>query len=106
MGTMTLLLCICFSGCEQFTNTQYNEKIKFVGTWQNTTVYPALIMFSSDGACTYGGEVGTWELQDSKLSITLTNSGIVHDYNYWFSNNNRTLLLTKTFGYSLLYTKQ
>jgi len=106
MGIIVLLLCVGLTGCEQFNSTENTERNKFVGTWQNTTGYPARIVFSSDGHCTYGSEKGTWELQDSKLSIELADSGLIYDYNYWFSNNNRTLLLTRTFGYSILYTKQ
>ena len=106
MGLIILFLCLGLTGCEQFNPMENTETNKFVGIWQNTTGYPARIVFSSDGQCIYGSETGTWKLQDSKLSIELADSGLIYAYNYWFSNNNKTLLLTKTFGYSILYSKQ
>lgn len=106
IGVVVLLLSVGLCGCDQLNNTLDADRDNFVGTWQNATEYPAVIMFSTDGTCTYGGADGTWELKENKLSITLSDSAEVHNYNYWFSNSNRTLLLTKTFGYSLVYTKQ
>lgn len=106
IGIITLLLCFGLTGCEEFHTSGNNERDKFVGTWLNTTCYPARIVFSPDGRCTYGSEPGTWQLQNSKVSIGLSESGVIHDYTYWFSNNNRTLLLAKTFGYSIVFTKQ
>ena len=51
-------------------------------------------------------EEKTWDLKDGKLVIKLSDSGIIYTYNYWFSNNDRTLLLTRALGYSIIYTKQ
>lgn len=106
IGIITLLFSIGLCGCNQLNNRSYVEKNKFVGVWENTTSYPAIIKFFSDGICKYGGENGTWDLNDNKLSIKLSNSALPYDFNYWFSNNNRTLLLTRTFGYSIVYTKK
>lgn len=106
VGTVTILLLIGLCGCDQLNEKETTERTLFIGTWQNTTSYPAIIQFSSDGGCVYGGERGTWRLKDNKLTITLSDSGLVHDYSYWFSQANQTLLLQKTFGYSILYTRQ
>jgi hypothetical protein len=106
IAIFALLVGVGLSGCEQFNDTRSNEKNKFVGTWQNTTGYPAVIDFFSNGTCVYGGETGTWELRENKLSIGLLDSGLIFEYNYWFSNSDRTLLLTRTLGYSIIYTKQ
>lgn len=103
---MLSILLVTLSGCEELRNQPGDETHKFIGTWKNETAYPALIVFSTDGSCTYGGESGTWKLQDNKLTIQLPDLALTYYYNYWFSNNDQTLLLTKTFGYSILYTKQ
>lgn len=103
---VSVLFLVVLSGCEELRNQSSDDTYKFIGTWKNETAYPALIEFSSEGSCLYGGESGTWMLQDNKLTIQLPDLAITYYYNYWFSNNNQTLLLSKTFGYSLLYTKQ
>lgn len=100
------LFLVVFGGCEELRNQASDDTGRFIGTWNNETAYPALIQFSSDGSCLYGGEIGTWTLQDNKVAIQLPDLAITHYYNYWFSENDQTLLLTKTFGYSILYTKQ
>ncbi len=94
------------SGCNELSDQTVEEKNKFIGAWQNETAYPALILFSADGSCSYGGESGTWALKDNKVTIQLPDLAITYYYNYWFSNNDQSLLLSKTFGYSILYTKQ
>ena len=106
IGIIALLVSVGLSGCNQFSNTLNVEKNKFLGLWENTTGYPALIDFFSDGTCTYGGDTGTWDLKDGKLVIKLSDSGLIYTYNYWFSNTDRTLVLTRALGYSIIYTKQ
>ena len=43
------------SGCLQITDTTQDDTHRFIGTWQNTTGFPAVIVFSSNGTCLYGG---------------------------------------------------
>lgn len=95
-----------FGGCAEIQGQGKEDETKFIGSWFNTTAYPALIQFFSEGTCVYGGESGTWSVKNNKLTIQLPDLAITYSYNYEFSNNDQTLLLSKTFGYSILYTKQ
>lgn len=100
------LFSIILSGCEQINPPASNDSDKLTGSWQNTTAYPGIIHFYSNGMCIYGDDPGTWEISNNKLNIVIEEQGITHAYNYEFSNNDRKLLLTKTLGYSIVYTKQ
>lgn len=100
------LFLVAFSGCEELQNQTSDDTSRFIGTWKNESAYPALIQFSLDGSCLYGGESGTWALQNNKVTIQLPDLAITHYYNYWFFENDQALLLTKTFGYAILYAKQ
>ncbi len=102
---MLSVLLVALSGCEELRTQASDDSPKFIGSWKNETAYPALIEFSAEGSCLYGGEPGTWMLQDNKLTIQLPDLALTYYYNYWFSDNDQTLLLSKTFGYSILYTK-
>jgi hypothetical protein len=94
------------SGCIQITDAPQDDTHRFAGTWHNTTGFPAVIVFSSNGTCIYGGESGTWELKENKLLIHLPNLAVTHSFSYWFSDNDTTVMLAKTFGYSIRYTRQ
>ena len=105
-SVLFFLFTLLFSGCIQITDTIQDDTHRFIGTWQNTTGFPAVIVFSSNGTCLYGGEPGNWELKDNKLLIHLPNLAITNSFSYWFSDNDKTLILAKTFGYSIRYSKQ
>ena len=105
-SVLLILLSFLVSGCIQITDMTQDESHRFVGTWENTTGFPAIIVFSSNGTCLYGGDSGTWELKDNKLLIHLPNLAITHSFSYWFSDNDTTIVLAKTFGYSITFSRQ
>jgi hypothetical protein len=83
-------------------NTTNPEKILFIGTWINASYGSELIInFFSDGTCIYVGNSGTWDLKDDKLTIEPD-----YVFDYAFSDNNRTLILTSQYDITTVYSKQ
>lgn len=117
IGIVAILICVRLSGCltqhnneNQVSNSLNVERNKFVGTWTNTTgsVTTTWNLFSN-GTSSLENFTGTWNLTDSKLVINLlsTNYLFTYTFNYTFSNNNRTLILISSGGYTpVIYTKQ
>lgn len=104
--SIVIFLSVLLSGCEQINPQVPTDSNKFLGSWQNTTAYPGIIHFYETGFCLYGDDSGTWEIHNNKLLIVLEKQGISHSYNYWFSDNDQALHLTKALGYSIVYSKQ
>ncbi|HVQ00637.1 MAG TPA: hypothetical protein VMT57_03900 [Candidatus Thermoplasmatota archaeon] len=110
IGTISLLVSVSLSGCNQVNITSNPEKNKFVGTWANTTrmmswsnaTYTETFTLLSDGTSSYMGLAGTWDIKDHQLVITDTRDSIVNYYTYVFSNNDRTLTLNG----NQVFTKQ
>jgi hypothetical protein len=106
IGIVILFISVRLSGCNDVSNTIYTEKNRFIGTWQNSTGYPPILEFSKDGRCRYGGN-GTWELINGKLDINIPSYNLNDTYNYAFSNNDKTLMLTLILNnYTQVWTKQ
>lgn len=122
IGLITLVICVSLSGCNEDNNTLNPEENRFVGTWQNTTMWQnkptgvnLTISFNPNGTytgrSTAGGSVnGTWDVKDNKL-VTNTprknNSEIITKFTYAFSNSDRTLTLTNAnTGGLQVWTKQ
>ena len=72
------------------------EENKFIGTWE-TTGGPTLKL-SSDGTASNGLNNGIYEIKEGKLVITYSNLNSwdedIYTYDYSFSNNDETLILT------------
>jgi hypothetical protein len=110
LGIVAILICVGLSGCNQGdnssnnqgNNSNANERIKFIGTWVNIStkgIVTAINLFS-DNTSAINTLPGNWIFTDGKLVITLVNKNqtSVLFFNYVFSNNNSTLLLTSTEG--------
>jgi rhodanese-related sulfurtransferase len=84
------------------SNGANQELNKFIGIWINASYGSELIInFSSDGTCIYVGNSGTWDLKDDKLTIEPD-----YVFDYAFSDNNRTLILTSQYDITTVYSKQ
>lgn len=105
VGIILILLIVGLSGCSQkATNVDAEEMKKFVGTWK-ASQYDIQI-FSLSGACKYINMLGTYSVENGKLTVNL-NNGLKYTYYYSFSNNNTILTLTHVDrGYTTVYTKQ
>jgi len=111
LGIAVLLICVGLSGCEEL-NTEndgntVSQSDRFIGTWKNEGNSYEIITLFSDGACSYLGISGFWELKDGKLVLDLYTSGLTITYDYYFSEEYTKLNLRQVGGdnYST-YTKQ
>jgi len=90
------------SGCNELTRDK-----RFVGTWKGSGIilgikYDVGLTYLSNGTYSIGltvlgattPESGSWEIKDNKL--VLTNDQGMKTYNYVFSNNDNSLILTST----------
>jgi hypothetical protein len=107
IGIISMLVCIGLSGC---TTT---DKDKFIGTWKSTKSENSAwtIKYSSDGTIISTNGVttrrGTWEINDGKISLTMSDDQTPSSYYYSFSDNDKTLTVTSiTSGIPAVYTKQ
>jgi len=105
IGIIVLLVCVGLSGCDSLKS----DRDKFVGSWKFANTNSTPIIFLSNG--TYieesilDSKSGTWDIQEHKLVIDINQQKT--EYNYSFSNNDRTLTLTivgTTTSY--IFTKQ
>jgi hypothetical protein len=118
IGIISLVILLVGAGLILFTYETYIlEKNKFIGTWK---IGNKTMELSSDWACLINTSKerlhGRWALKDN-LFITATDATLdLHEilqpfittaYYYEFTNNDRTLLLTKTIdGSTDVYSKQ
>lgn len=108
ISCVILFLCVFLSGCEQGENTSVqDEKVKFVGTWQNTTfgLVTTLELFSN-GTCTLLSLPGIWDLGEGLFVMEFEDASLSSTYTYKFSHNDQILSLTSKSGLTTVYTKQ
>jgi hypothetical protein len=84
-----------------FHSPSNDEKNKFVGTWENTSIAGLVttMNFFSNSTSIYGGLPSIWDVKDGKLVIMIggaSPTSII--YFFVFSNNDNTLSLTSTAG--------
>ncbi len=102
--TITSLVVIGLSGCTDNSSKSNKEVKKFIGTWiredpitgnisENET---DMFSFYDGGVCTYifPENQATYSVINSKLIVTLKNSGFEYTYGYVFSEDNSELTLT------------
>jgi hypothetical protein len=109
IGVITLLVCIGFSGCNEISNTVNPEKNKFVGTWTAVvSQYPIRTRtFLSDGTFSGYYAYAQWDIKDGKLVLDGEPDLPPAIFTYTFSNNDRNLTLTSTYGGAPeIFTKQ
>lgn len=108
IGIVVLLCSVGLSGCSsQKNNTLPPEKMMFVGTWKNTAVNSTMIMqFFSNGTFNSTMFTGLWDVKNGKFVLELPTYGYTFEYDYRFSDNNRTLTLVYTDGRIQVYAKQ
>jgi len=99
IGITFVILIVGISGCtEQDSDENNNEGYldsRFFGDWKHADAeYGANITFSSDGRyyTTALGWIGTWEVKNGEICITLPDyPGLSSCTDFTFSNNNKTL---------------
>ncbi len=98
LGILVLLCSGWLSGCNEPNALEpQTEKEKFIGTWKNTSAYLTMEL-SSDGTCSFWGYTGTWDIQDGKLVLAVSNVGVpfTYTYVYLFFENNKIVKLIPT----------
>jgi hypothetical protein len=114
---IAIVVFLVSAGLTLFIYNPFNtEKNKFIGTWM---IGNETMDLFSNGKCStntsqglmgwYGRWYGRWVLKDN-LFVTVINGDVgllTTAYYYEFTNNDRTLLLTKTIdGSTDVYSKQ
>jgi len=90
-----------------------DEKTRFIGTWETPYIegddrfvgYNGIYTFSADGTGSIGGLLCTWDISDGKLVIHYYEGFATLTYDYSFSDDEDTLVLTSSDG-SLTFTKK
>jgi hypothetical protein len=111
-GVSILLICISFSGC--FDNEQQesnnSELTRFVGTWiHNYAFGTETIICFSNGTCSWNNISGYYDIKDGKFVIDLPSLEIEENtyiFDYYFSDNDNTLILKMSVGTPIEYIKQ
>jgi len=107
VGIIVLLVAVGLSGCTN--NPLDTERNKFIGTWTRDIGYGYTVIYTyfSDGTFTdENSNGGTYDMKDGKFVMTYENGNSLV-YNYSFSDNDKTLTLTKVgTSSSEVYTKQ
>ncbi len=105
-----ITIIILFCGCIDNKGTVVDkEKGKFIGTWK--TNQDLTLIFYEDDTCRMEGLFngpGEWYLENNTIFITLKFEGGKNymSYNYSFSDDENTLILTDSSGRAWIYHKQ
>jgi hypothetical protein len=101
-----LIATIVFSGC-------ITEKDRFIGTWKSTkpensawsiNYFSNGTILSSDGIT---NRKGSWEVNDGKITLIMSDDQTALTYDYSFSENDETLTITPVAdGFPAVYIKQ
>lgn len=84
----------------------YEEKTKFIGTWETIFIegderfvgFNGIYKFNTDGTGTIGGLLCTWDIKDNKLVIHYYEGIATLTYDYTLSDDDNSLILTKSKG--------
>ena len=108
LGIIAILVTVGLSGCSSENNNQNPEKMKFVGSWQYTVENSSSVLdiFSNGTFIASDLFYGSWDLKNEKFIMEMPDYGYTFEYDYTFSNDNRTLTLVYSDGRTQVYAKQ
>jgi hypothetical protein len=109
IGIVAILVTVGLSGCDILKS----DRDKFVGTWRSDSERNDFTLFSNGTFVMpdqyYGQRTGTWSLKDGQFVMIYDpiqqGQSFTLDYDYTFSNNDKTITLTDVDGTPYSYTK-
>lgn len=108
IGIVALLVSVGLSGCDILKS----DRDKFVGTWRSDSGENNFTLFSNGTFVMpdqyYGQRTGKWSLKDGKFLMIYDptqGQNFTSDYDYTFSNNDKTITLTDLNGTIFSYNK-
>jgi hypothetical protein len=108
-GILAILVTVGLSGCDILKS----DRDKLIGTWRSDSEENNFTLFSNGTFVIpdqyYGQRTGTWSLKDGKFEMIYDpiqqKQSFTLDYNYTFSNNDKTMTLTNLDGTPYSYNK-
>lgn len=105
-GVTFLIIFVFLSGCDDDNknNQLTEEESKFVGTWRYGDYNQ--IIFEANKTGNFNNFLMTWEINDNILTLNFITIVGNLSSEYYFSNNDRTLILYGPEGEPVDYIKQ